>query len=187
MLRLLVESTGITVGFLLLRYSVLLTVESLSLLYLLFISWFICFRRWCIDKLGVFHANKTYMCLDPHLNLGWGWCTVKPGLNPPVKYFTDRSKAVLLCGSFMFFLSCVCHAFVRVCLYVPCCHRLGKGWPLGSRLWCLTVSLLLSHWYPWSGCGTWLYRLLIFAPLLTMALISVWVKILLCIVVLDRA
>ena len=27
----------------------------------------------------------------------------------------------------------------------------GKGWALGSRLWCLTVSLLLSHWYPGSG------------------------------------
>ena len=48
--------------------SVLFTVESLSLLNLHFISWFICSRRWCIDKLGVFHANQTSMCLDPHLN-----------------------------------------------------------------------------------------------------------------------
>ena len=46
------------------------------------------------------------------------------------------------------FLSCVCYVFVRVCLYVLCGHLLGKGWPLGSRLWCLTVSLLLSYWYP---------------------------------------
>ena len=52
---------------------------------------------------------------------------------------------------FMFFLSCVCYAFVRVCLYVPCGHLLGKGWPLGSRLWCPTVSLSLSHWYSGSG------------------------------------
>ena len=51
----------------------------------------------------------------------------------------------------MFYLSGVCYAFVRVCLYVPCGHLLGKGWPLGSRLWCLTVSLSLSHWYPVSG------------------------------------
>ena len=42
---------GLPVGFLLLQYSVLFTVESLSLLYLLFISWFICSRRWCIDAL----------------------------------------------------------------------------------------------------------------------------------------
>ena len=56
------------VGFLLLRYSVLSTVESLSLLYLLFISWFICSRRWCIDKLGFCHAKQTSMCSNPHLN-----------------------------------------------------------------------------------------------------------------------
>ena len=49
-------------------YSVLCTVESLSLLYLLFISWFICSKKWCMDKLGVFHANQTSMCLDPHRN-----------------------------------------------------------------------------------------------------------------------
>ena len=29
----------------------------------------------------------------------------------------------LLC----FFLSCVCYAFVSVCLYVSCGHLLGKG------------------------------------------------------------
>ena len=34
------------------------TVESLSLLYLLFIYRFIGSKRWCIDKLGVFHPNK---------------------------------------------------------------------------------------------------------------------------------
>ena len=45
----------------------------------------------------------------------------------------------------MFVLSYVCDAFVRVCLFVPCGHLL-----LGSRLWCITVSLSLSHWYPGS-------------------------------------
>ena len=34
---------------------------------------------------------------------------------------------------------------------MPCGHLLGKGWPLGSCLWCLTVSLFLSHWYPGSS------------------------------------
>ena len=41
--------------------------------------------------------------------------------------------------------------FVPVWLIVLCGHLLGKGWPLGSPLWCLTVSLSLSHWYPRSG------------------------------------
>ena len=40
---------------------------------------------------------------------------------------------------------------MHVCLYVLCGHLLGKGWPLGSHLWCLTVSFSLSHWYPGSG------------------------------------
>ena len=52
----------------------------------------------------------------------------KTGLSPPIKYFTDRSKAVLLWRSFMFFvLSCVCYVFVRFCLYVLCGNLLGKG------------------------------------------------------------
>ena len=46
-----------------------------------------------MDKLGVFHANQTSMCLDPHLNQRRGWRR-ETGLSPPVKYFTDRSKAV---------------------------------------------------------------------------------------------
>ena len=70
---------------------------------------------------------------------------------PYSKIFTDRSKVALLLWIFyMFFLPCVCYAFVSVCLYVPHVHLLGKGWPLGSRLRCPTVSLSLSHWYPGS-------------------------------------
>ena len=48
--------------------------------------------------------------------------------SPPVKYFTDRSKAVLLLWIFYVFVpSCVYYVFVRVCLYVFCGHLLGKG------------------------------------------------------------
>ena len=37
------------------------------------------------------------------------------GLSPSVKYFTDRSKGVLLLWIFyVFVLSCVCYVFVRV-------------------------------------------------------------------------
>ena len=61
------------------------------------------------------------------------------GLSPPIKYFTDRSKAVLLLWIFYVFLSCACYAFGS-----PRGHLLGKGL-LGSRLWCITVSLSLSH------------------------------------------
>ena len=142
---------GLPVGFLLLPYSVLFTVESLSLLYLLVVSWFICFRRWCIDKLGVFMQTKNLSVLI-HIWIKGEVGADKTSLSPPVKYFTDRSKAVLLLWLFyVFVLSCVCYVFVRVCLYVLRGHLLGKGWPLGFRLWCLTVSLSLSLWYPGSG------------------------------------
>ena len=74
------------------------------------------------------------------------------GLSPPVKYVTVRSKVVLLLWIFYgFFLSCVCYAFVCFCLFVPCGHLLEMGWPLGSRLWSMTVSLSFSDWYPGSS------------------------------------
>ena len=143
-------------------------VCTLSFHYLLVIYWFICSGRWCIDKLGVFHANQTSMCLDPHLNKGRGRRR-ETGLSPLVKYFTDRSKAVLLlwifCG--FFFLSCVCYAFVCVYLYMPCGHLLGKGWPLVYNCEFVTFPLV-----SWVRCGTWLYRFLIFAPLLTFMLFT---------------
>ena len=75
------------------------------------------------------------------------------GLSSPVKYFTDRSKAVLLLWIFYVFLSCVCYACVRICLYVPCGHLLGKGWPLGSIcgvvLWVcyFPICILGQVWY----------------------------------------
>ena len=55
----------------------------------------------------------------------------------------------LLCFYSVLCLLC----FVRVCLYVLCGHLLGKGWPLGSRLWCLLwvchfpIGILGQVWY----------------------------------------
>ena len=65
------------------------------------------------------------MCLDPHLISGCGWRR-ETGLTPPVKYSTDRIKAVLLYGSFMFF--CLVFAMplcasVYMCLVVTCWER----------------------------------------------------------------
>ena len=156
---------GLPVGFFLLWCSVLFAVESLSLLYHLFISWFICSKRWSIDKLEVFHANQIYISWstsDLRVRLAL-WNKFKPSsklfiLTVPRRYF--------FCGPFMFVLCCVCYAFVRVCLFVHCGHLLGKSWPLGSRLWCLTVILSLFPLVSWIRWGTWLHRFLIFAPLL---------------------
>ena len=51
--------------------------------------------------------------------------SVKPGLSPPVKHFTDRSKAVLLLWIFYVFFFClvfVMHlcASVYLCLLATC-------------------------------------------------------------------
>ena len=86
-----------------------------------------CSVRWCIDGLGVFYAGRVSVCLGPRLNWGWGWRRGASS-SPPVNYFTDRSRAVLLLWIFLcFFLSCVCYAFVRasvyMCLVVTCWKR----------------------------------------------------------------
>ena len=71
------------------------------------------------------NAIQTSKCLDPHLRMGLvPWGRFKPSskiflLTVPRRYF--------FCGSFMLFLSCVCYAFVRVCLLMPCGHLFGKG------------------------------------------------------------
>ena len=72
-------------------------------------------------------------------------------LSPPVKYFTDRSKAVLLLWIFyVFVLSCVCYVCARlfICaLWSPA----GKGLTSWLSFVVSSVSLSLSHWYPGSG------------------------------------
>ena len=42
---------------------------------------------------------------------------------------------------------CLCVRLFISALWSPA----EKGLSLCSRLWCLTLSLLLSHWYPGSG------------------------------------
>ena len=44
-----------------------------------------------------------------------------------------------------FFLSCVCYAFVHVCLFVPLSHLMVKGWPLDTSLWCLIVKKVSEY------------------------------------------
>ena len=62
-----------------------------------------------------------------------------------------NSKAVFLLWIIYVISVLFCYAFMHVCLLMPCGHLLGKGWSLGFPLWCLIVTLSLSHWYPGSG------------------------------------
>ena len=70
------------------------------------------------------------MSSGPHQNQGWGWRR-ETGLSPPVKYFTDRSKAVLLLWIvFVGYASCW-----YVLFYVAFWSPAGKG--LTSWLQCV--------------------------------------------------
>ena len=73
-------------------------------------------------------------------------------LSPPVKYFTDRSKAVLLLWiinviSVLFLLCLRARLFIDA-LWSPAWEGL-TSWL--SFVMCLIVKLSLSHWYPGSG------------------------------------
>ena len=136
-----------SVGFLLLRYTVLYTVESLSLLYhLLYLDLYVLvLGEDALISLRSFMQTKHIYVLIHILTKGevgapWNW------FKPSSKLFLLTVPRPFFCGSHMLFLSCFCYAFVRVCLLMPCGHLLGKGWPLGSRLWWLIVKLALSHW-----------------------------------------
>ena len=119
------------------------------------------------------HWQVRGLSCKPNIYVSWSTSELRVRL-APLNRFKPSSKIFywpfqggtsfvdLLCFCSVLCLLC----FVRVCLYVLCGHLLGKGWPLGSRLWCL---LWVCH-FPigtWVRCGTWLYRFLIFAPLLT--------------------
>ena len=118
-------------------------------------------------NMDVWNLTSYQFILKWHFqNQGWGWRR-KTGLSPPVKYFTDRSKAVLLLWIFyVFVLSCVCYvlcASVYMCFVVTCWER-ADLLALVCGVFCEFVTFPLVSWV---RCGTWLYRFLIFATLLT--------------------
>ena len=130
---------------------------SLLLLFSRFIVWWIVIFWWCIGKSFM---QTIYLCVLIHIWVGGGVGTVGP-------VWALRWSNLLTFpsgASFvdLFFLISVCCVFVRVCLCVLCGRLLGGGgWPLGSHLWICHFPLV-----SWVRCGTWLYRFLIFAPLL---------------------
>ena len=74
--------------------------------------------------------------------------------SPPVKYFTDRSKAVLLLWIFyVFVLSCICYvlcASVYMCFVVTCWER-ADLLALVCGFYCEFVTFPLVSWV---RCGT---------------------------------
>ena len=77
------------------------------------------------------------------------------GLSPQVKYFTDRSKAVVLLWIFyVSVLSYVCYVFVCVCLYVLCGHLLGMGLTSWLSFVVSNCEFVTFPLVSWVGCGT---------------------------------
>ena len=84
-----------------------------------------------------------YMCILISIwfkTLGWGWRREIGLISSKIFYWPFQGGTSFVDLLRFFFLSCVCYAFVRVCLYVPCGHLLGKGWPLVCG-----VYLLVCH------------------------------------------
>ena len=105
------------------------------------------------------HSSMRLSC-KPNIYVSWSTSELRVRL-APWNWFKPSSKIFywpfqggtsfvdLLCFCSVLCLLC----FVRVCLYVLCGHLLEKGWPLGSRLWCLLwvchfpIGILGQVWY----------------------------------------
>ena len=141
---------GLPVGFLLLQYSVLWTVESFSLLYLHFISLFICFRRWYIAKPGVFRANQYLSWSTSELRVRLApWNRFKPSSNICL---LTVSRRYFFCGSFVFFVYCVLHPSTSVhCCLVVTCWEMADLLALVGDVYCIFATfpcgILGQVWY----------------------------------------
>ena len=98
----------------------------------------------------VFVISFNQMCPGPHQNYGRGWRR-ETGLSPPLKYFIDRSKAVLLLWFFYVFFSVLrllylCARLFKCALWSPA----GKG--LASWL-LFVVSNCEFVTFPFPGSG----------------------------------
>ena len=113
-------------------------------------TWFICSRRWCMNKLWVFIQTKHLFVFIPIWTkdkVGVTWNRFKPSS----KIFNWPFQGS---NSFVDHLCYLCLVFVmfsRVCSLLPCDYLLGKGWPLGSWLWCLLWFYYFPIWYPRTG------------------------------------
>ena len=123
------------------------------------LTFFICSRSRCMDKLRVFHANQTYMCLYP-----------------PWNRFKPSSELFLLTFQGGTYSSFVDHYYylclVLVMLSGPFIDALWSPTGKGLISWLLFVVfycfLSLSHVVSWLRCDTWLFRFLTFAIFLTL-------------------
>ena len=155
------------VGFLLLQYSVLCTVESLCLLYLLYILIYM--------FLEIMHWWAWGLSCKPNIYVSWSTSELRVRLAPSNR-FMPTGKIVLLtvprryifCGSFVFL--CLVFLMLSRLLIATLWSPAGKGLTFWLLLMMFIVFLLLSHVVFWVSCGTYLYLFLIFAVFLTLTI-----------------
>ena len=115
---------------------------------------------WSPAGKGLTSLLSCLLCFDTFPNVSWSTSELKvrlrreTGLSPPVKYFTDRSKVVLLLWIFYVFsvlcLLCLCARLFICALWSPA----GKGlttWLLFVVSNCEFVTFPLVSWV---RCGT---------------------------------
>ena len=136
------------------------------LLWIVFVSYAWCcvclffVALWSPAGKGLASWLSCVLCFVTFPNVSWStsesmvrlapWNWFKPSSKIFYWPFQGGTSFVdLLCFCSVLCLLC----FVRVCLYVLCGHLLGKGWPLGSRLWCLLwvchfpIGILGQVWF----------------------------------------
>ena len=131
----------------------------------LFLYWFICSRRYCIDMFGSF-MRAWYLCVLVHIWIG-GEFGMWNRLWPSSKiFYWSFQGGTSFVDPLCFFSVCVCSTFcasVCVCLVVACWEGLASWLSFVVSI-CEFITFPLVSWVK---CGTWLYHFLIFTPLLT--------------------
>ena len=95
---------------------------------------------------------------------------VHSGIKPPLsfdwqrKYVNDDAIIDLLCFWSVLCLLCLCARLFICALWSPA----GKGLTSWLSFVVSNCEFVTFPLVSWVGCGTWLYRLLIFAPFLTL-------------------
>ena len=118
----------------------------------------------------IFHGPKSVWAIGVIV-----YTTLKMWRQGPSIYSLSYLTWLLLWIFYVFVLSCVCYvlcASVYMCFVVTCWER-ADLLALVYGVFCEFVTFPLVSWV---RCGTWLYRFLIFAILLTLSLWLRWAK-----------
>ena len=142
---------SLPVGFLVLEYSVLCTVESISL----FISFLYLDIYVLGDDAWISEGSSMqtkHLCVLIFIWTKGEFCAVKLVKHSDKLFLLTFPRQYFFCVNYFLCLSCF-----RFCSLLPSghLHMLGKAWPFGSSLWCLIVFFncvfSLPMCYPGSG------------------------------------